>query len=836
MKNDTLNTKEGYIIDYISWIEVKAWEEEVFATQIFSKQLVEDFWYPKTHIQTRPQFRVKARPSDINGSYPVDIAIFKWDRKHESELYIIVECKKPIEKEWLEQLKIYLTLSNATIWVWFNWENLSIIRKIAKKNWEIEFQKINSLPRFWQDLDDIGKFLRKDLIPTHNLKIIFSSLRNYLAGNATWTTRDETIAKELINLIFCKIYDERFTKKNDLVEFRMWIEEHPTIVWERIRKLFDKVKTKYSEVIEFSTEIALDDDSISYIVWQLQHYSITETERDVVADAFEVFIWYALKWAQWQFFTPRNVVKVMVEIINPQPWEMFIDPACWSWWFLVETLRHKWNILEKQSKEYWWSESAFTEEKMAVAIKSIKWVEKDNFLAKVTKAYMAILWDGKWGIFCENSLKKEEEWSEITKQWVKLWTFDVLLANPPFWKDIKVKGEDILWQYDLAHNWKKQWIGFVKTTKLKKEEKIHILFVERCLNLIKEWWRMGIILPETFFHAPRSRYVLDYLTKWNNVQRVIDLPHNTFRPHNNAKCLAIILEKWKSQQAKINMAVAEEIGHDHNGKLKYRRDNETHRVNKNEVWDDINNILWEIKKWFKKHCFEVNSEECENKGIYVPRYYRMNKFEEIKKKAEKEGIELIKLWDIITKGIIKSFDWHWSPKSDNKWMGEIPYIRVKDIVNWQTYKDPTALIPEHVYNTMKWQKKLKIWDIVYVRRWSYRIWSVAILSEYDLKALLTREILVLRVIKENNQYDITPFYLLYLMSHKITQEQSLSKVLIETTLPNIWDRWRELYLPIHKDPKQRKHISDKVENIIMQKWKAQKDLEVIKKEFWNLQT
>jgi type I restriction enzyme M protein len=359
------------------------------------------------------------------------------------------------------------------------------------------------------------------------------------------------------------------------------------------------------------------------------------------------------------------------------------------------------------------------------------------------------------------------------------------------------------------------------------------LFVERCLKLIKNWWRMGIILPETFFHAPKAKYVLDYLTKWNNVQRVIDLPHNTFRPHNNAKCLAIILEKWKPQQNKINMAVAEQMWHDHNGKLKYRWDDTT---DKNPIWDDIDTILWEIKNWFEKHCFEVDGEECQRKWIYVPRYYRMNKFEEIKEKAEKDGIELIKLWDIINKWIIKSFDWHWSPESDNKWMGEIPYIRVKDIVNWQIYKDPTALIPEHVYNSMKWQKELKIWDIVYVRRWSYRIWSVAILSECDLKVLLTREILVLRVIKENNQYDITPFYLLYLMSHEITQEQSFSKVLIETTLPNIWDRRKELYLPIHKDPKQRKYISDKIENVITQKWKAQKDLEAIKEEFGNLQT
>lgn len=68
--------KEGYIFDYISGKEVKATPEEVEATQVFSKILVEDYNYPKSHIQTRPQFFVKVRPSDTKKEYPVDIAVF----------------------------------------------------------------------------------------------------------------------------------------------------------------------------------------------------------------------------------------------------------------------------------------------------------------------------------------------------------------------------------------------------------------------------------------------------------------------------------------------------------------------------------------------------------------------------------------------------------------------------------------------------------------------------------------------------------------------------------------------------------------------------------------
>ena len=64
------------VVDYISGREVAAKPEEVDATQLFSKHLVEDYGYPKNHIQTRPQFRVRARPSASNKSYPVDIAVF----------------------------------------------------------------------------------------------------------------------------------------------------------------------------------------------------------------------------------------------------------------------------------------------------------------------------------------------------------------------------------------------------------------------------------------------------------------------------------------------------------------------------------------------------------------------------------------------------------------------------------------------------------------------------------------------------------------------------------------------------------------------------------------
>lgn len=835
--NSSSSLKEGYIIDYISGEQVKASPEEVEATQVFSKILVEDYNYPKENIQTRPQFRVKVRPSDEKKEYPVDISVFSDKEKTDDNLYMIVECKKKTRKDGRNQLENYLTLSKAYIGVWFNGNERIFLHKQVTSDGKIYFHEIPNIPKYGERLEDIGKFKRKDLKSTHNLKTVLSSIRNYLAGNATGTTMDQTIAQQIINIIFCKIYDERFTKMEDEVSFRVGINEDNKIVSKRIKDLFTKVKSKYSEVLEVADEIKLDDASIKYVVGELQSYCLIDTERDVVADAFEVFIQHALKGGQGQFFTPRNVIRLMVELINPQPNEIMIDPACGSGGFLVESMRHMWRELEKQAKEYCWSDIALEEEKKSCAIKSIRGIEKDSFLAKVTKAYMAILGDGKGGVFCEDALVKPSEWKPATQQSIGLGHFDVLLANPPFGKDIKVEGDEKLKQYDLGYKWNVVDGEFVKTNNLKKEEAIQIIYIERCLSLLRDGGRMGLIIPETYFHAPRTKYVLNYLLKDNNVKWLIDLPHNTFRPHNNAKCIIVILEKKKSQQEIINMAVAEEMGHDHNGKVMYRWNYATKKTDKNSVWDDIPLIINEVNRGkFEKYCFTTNNSVVEKKGVYVPRYYWQNKMKEIREIARQNNQTLIPINKLIEEKVISHFDGHGSPEAETKGRGEVPYIRVKDIVNWEVYKDPTSKIPREVYIEKKGNKKdLKTYDIAYVRRGSYRIGSVAMISPFDIEALYTREILILRV-KDGNQYEITPYYLLYLLSHKLTQMQAKNKILIETTLPNISDRWKELELPVDNDKDTIKAISNRIETVIKSKWHAIEEITKICKELGDLTT
>ena len=73
------------------------------------------------------------------------------------------------------------------------------------------------------------------------------------------------------------------------------------------------------------------------------------------------------------------------------------------------------------------------------------------------------------------------------------------------------------------------------------------------------------------------------------------------------------------------------------------------------------------------------------------------------------------------------------------------------------------------------------------------------------------------------------FYLLYLFSHAMTKRQFFNKILIDTTLPNIGDRWRELLLPNTRNATERERIKRKLRDAFLRKWEIQREFETIKK-------
>jgi type I restriction enzyme M protein len=581
---------ENKIIDYISGVELNATPEEVEAVQVFSRQLVEDYGYKKDQIQTRPQFRVKIRPSDTKKEYPVDIAVFKDKNKMEDEVYIIVECKKKNRKDGRSQLEDYLRFSKAGLGVWFNGEERFFLRKFEKGG-RIEFQEIPNIPIAGQRVDDIGKFRQKDLKQTHNLKAIFKSIRNHLAANTVGATRDEVLAQQLINLIFCKLYDEKNTAPNDIVRFRAGVDEKPKDVETRIIEIFKDVKTFLPEVIDEDDRIYLDTNSIVYVVGELQNYSLMNSERDVIADAFETFIGHALKGGQGQFFTPRNVVKMMVDILEPTETDKIIDPACGSGGFLIDALKYVWDIAERKYQKLGWKERQIEKKKIEIATNNFRGLDKDYFLSKVAKAYMNLIGDGTTGILCEDSLENPANWKPETQLKIQLGTFDILLTNPPFGSKIPVSGEEKLKQYELAHQWKKNkdkggWDKY----KIKDKEAPQILFIERCFQLLKDGGKMAIVLPEGTFGNTDLGYIRKFILERARLIAVIDVPLETFMPNTGTKTSILIVKKLDKKEIPsdypVFMAIAESCGHD-------RRGNETEQ-------DDINEIANQFNEWKKK--------------------------------------------------------------------------------------------------------------------------------------------------------------------------------------------------------------------------------------------
>lgn len=566
----------GLIEDFVSGVRVKPTPEEVEAVQVFSKRLIEDLGYPKSHVQTRPQHRVRIRPSQEGRErgYPVDIAVFASPEKLEDQAYIIVECKRPTRADGERQLKIYLSMSTASLGVWFNGKDHLYLLKKHTRGGELEWIVLPTLPKFGQAVGDIGSLRRGELNVPSNLKAVLRDIRNHLAGNTRGITRDQELAQEIIALLFCKIFDELDKAPEDSVDFRASVSDSPTIVRKRLAAIFERVKREYSDVFRKTDSISLDDDSIKHVVGELQNFAISEATRDAIGDAFEVFIGPAVRGEEGQFFTPRNVVQMVIDLLDPRPGETLVDPACGSGGFLIVALEHMWEKLEADSKRKKWTADALATKKREVAQRCVRGLDKDSFLTRVTKAYMAIIGDGRGGVFCEDALDKPERWAPDAYGKIPLESFDIVVTNPPFGSKIKVTGAQKLSQYHLAHRWKaprKEGEDWECTDKLHTDQAPQILFIERCIQLLRDGGRMAIVLPEGVFGMPVHGYVVKWLYENYRLRAFISLPEEVFQPYTHAKTCVVVLEKSAPKASdRIEMAIADWCGHDSRGNPTYR--------------------------------------------------------------------------------------------------------------------------------------------------------------------------------------------------------------------------------------------------------------------------
>ncbi|MCK9421219.1 MAG: N-6 DNA methylase [Bacteroidales bacterium] len=806
----TEEIKEGYIHDYVSGVEIKATPEEIEAVQVYSKILVEDYEYPKNHLQTRPQWRVKVRPSDNKKEYPVDIVIFENNKKEDGAEIIIVECKKRNRKDGRTQLEDYLRFSRASIGVWFNGDEKLFLKKSEKKG-KVLFEEIPNIPKYGEKLEDIGLYKRKDLKIAHNLKSVFKTIRNYLAANAVGITRDEVFAQQIINVIFCKIYDERFTKPEETVNFRAGIEEDSNIIANRIKDIFEKVKTQYGDVIEKNDRILLDDSSLTYVVGELQIYSITQSERDAIADAFETFIGPSLKGGQGQFFTPRNIVRLIIEIVNPSETDKVIDPACGSGGFLVEGLRHVWRKIDQNGKKFNWPDPEIYAEKQKAAIQNFRGIDKDNFLSKVAKAYMAIIGDGRGGVFCENSLENFKNWKVSTRNGISIGEYDVVVTNPPFGKKLKIDDIGILTSFNLGHKWKndKKIKTFELTNILQDAQAPQILFVERCLELLKDGAKMGFIAPESMFCNPSHRYIVQYIKSIAKIKVIISLPEELFQPYTHAKTCLVVLEKdLKKAKAdhEIFMAVAKWCGHDSRG-LEIPFDDIP------KIQNRYNQYVTDGKIEYDHLGFTILESHIKS-NVYLPKYYNPEMQDKLKILSETH--DLVEFKDLVKAKIIRVSTGDEVGKLSYG-TGNIPFIRTSDIANWEIKSDPKQGLSNEIYESLREKQDVCENDVLMVRDGTYLVGTCAIVTKLETKILYQSHLYKIRSLDPEKLH---PYLLLALLSAPIVKEQIAAKRFTQDIIDTLGERLYELVLPIPKNAKDKEKIIKNIEDVISYRIKA----------------
>jgi len=370
------------------------------------------------------------------------------------------------------------------------------------------------------------------------------------------------------------------------------------------------------------------------IVRLLERYNLSDTSEDVKGIAFERFLGRTFRGEIGQFFTPRTIVEFMVRMLEPKEGDVVCDPASGSGGFLIrffeivreqiladvdrqykayvaeldgqklsekkraELLRRKYEELqisidpEERSSRLW-----------TLANRCIYGCDANDRMARTSKMNMIMHGDGHGGVHHHNGF--------INVNGIFEGRFDLILTNPPFGANVepsdKISADDARTsdeQYrryaDIFGQAYKDAVARVKSAAEKKapiasifelptrgddkrklgKVKTEILFIERCLALLKPGGRLGIVLPEGIFNNPSLAYVREFCEDRAFIRAVVSLPQETFYSAGaSVKASLLFMQKFTEQEAadyeaKRQAAMAE-VEAEHKAKI----ESETARLN-----------------------------------------------------------------------------------------------------------------------------------------------------------------------------------------------------------------------------------------------------------------
>jgi type I restriction enzyme M protein len=294
----------------------------------------------------------------------------------------------------------------------------------------------------------------------------------------------------------------------------------------RFNSLFEKTKQTHNALFDADDRIRLSVLSLAFAVKTLQETSLLKSSSDAKGLAFQKFLSHHEKDGNGQFFTPPPVIDFCVSLLQPSENETIIDPACGSGGFLFSTL----NFLHDKNPSFG---------KQKFITQNLFGADINKSVSRIAKMKLILEGGDAVNILCMNSLSAIEElpFSNAGK-------FDAVLANPPF--GAKITTPSVLQNFELGHKWARSGNSkeFSKTTALQHTQTTEVLFIERCLQLLREGGRMGIVLPNGNFENPSLEYLRYYIKLKAKILAVVNLPQETFIPFGTGvKTSLLFLEK-----------------------------------------------------------------------------------------------------------------------------------------------------------------------------------------------------------------------------------------------------------------------------------------------------
>ena len=508
--NKIISIPDGKICDYIDQ-KFRNDTPEEYVRQTIEKRLINEHKYLISQVKIEYTLQLGSKKPRA------DIAIFDKNctEYKQEDVRIIIECKKEAvearnAKDGVDQLKSYMSACPNCEWgMWTNGKQKEVFRKYINDKGQIDFMDYNDIPSADGNLDDINRPKRTSLKNAYddNLLFVFKTCHNHIHVNDG--LQKQPAFFELLKVIFCKIEDEK-TLKADL-DFYTTSDERSNpdgqlTVKKRITKIFEQVKKKYGCIFDSNDEIKLSPRSLAYIVSELQKYSLLNTNIDIKGKAYEEIVGSNLRGDRGEFFTPRNVMKMVVEMINPNEYDKILDSSCGTGGFLVTAMTYVMKEKEKEFsqqlgclKENWNTDAILNFRDLISEMASHNYFGFDinPDLVKATKMNMVMNNDGSGNILQTNSLLPPHEWTDefrkkladalgIKKEDIRnhktLEFFNVIVTNPPFGSRIPIKDKNILEQFELAHIWEKDkdTNTWTMTNRLQASVPPEILFIERC--------------------------------------------------------------------------------------------------------------------------------------------------------------------------------------------------------------------------------------------------------------------------------------------------------------------------------------------------------------------